>query len=81
MHKYCQKKKWPLTLWLMFKLKDCFWLTLAKLLLVNMSLKSFCAFKSVPDFNYLFVAESHKSDFTYCDVRLTLIKEQTQSVA
>lgn len=28
-----------------------------------------------------FVAESHKSDFTYCDARLMLIKEQTQSVA
>lgn len=28
-----------------------------------------------------FVEESHKSDFTYCDVRLTLIKEQSQSVA
>lgn len=27
------------------------------------------------------VAEGHTSDFTYCDVRLTLIKEQTQSVA
>lgn len=59
-----------------------FLVNIAKLLLVNMALKkkSFCALK-VCLILTTFVAESHKSDFTYCDVRLTLIKEQTQSVA
>lgn len=52
-----------------------FLLNMAKPLLVN--------FKNKPAFEVCsilttFVAASHKSDFTYCDVRLTLIKEQTR---